>query len=122
MGKSPIESVAQIAAPEITPMMILGAIIRHVVPAVDRLNPVPAVTIKPFLPGVPPRLALAVTPQRVDMILDHDRLTRKRTLWLSLFGFDLGGCRRWKSEERMANPEHLKILKQGVEAWGSALI
>jgi len=34
----------------------------------------------------------------------------------------LGGCRRWKSEERMANPEHLKILKQGVEAWGSALI
>ena len=46
---------------------IFGAVVGHVVSIVHRLNPSPPVQIKPGLPDFAPRLAFAVTPQRMGM-------------------------------------------------------
>src|ERR1035437_1636618 len=47
---------------------ILGTIIRHIIPAVHRLDPRPTVTVKPFVPNFRAPHVFAVAPQRMDMI------------------------------------------------------
>ena len=46
---------------------ILRAIIRHIIPAVHRLDPCPAVTMEPFVPNFRSPHVFAVAPQRVDI-------------------------------------------------------
>ena len=47
---------------------VLRAVVGHIVAAVDRFDPRPAVAFKPRLPNLPARLVLAIAPQRVDVI------------------------------------------------------
>jgi hypothetical protein len=53
---------------------ILGAVIRHIIPAVYRLDPVAAVTLKPGSPNVRPLQVLAIHSQRVDMMTITTRI------------------------------------------------
>ncbi len=53
---------------------VLGAVIRNIVTAVDRLNSGPTVSSEPLSPNVPPRPPLAITPQRMDVITVPTRI------------------------------------------------
>jgi len=57
---------------------ILGAIIRHIIPAVHRLDPRPAVSVKPLAPNFGSSHILAITPQRMDMIPVPPRILLQR--------------------------------------------
>ena len=57
---------------------ILGAIIGHIVPAVHRLDPRPAVAVKPFVPNLRSPHVFAVAPQRMDMIPVPPRILLQR--------------------------------------------
>src|SRR5208282_1910801 len=47
---------------------ILCTVIGHVIPAIDRLNPVAAVSVRPLFPDLRPPHVLALHPQRMNMI------------------------------------------------------
>ena len=57
---------------------ILGTIIRHIIPAVHRLDPRSAVTVKPFVPNFRSPHIFAVAPQRMDMVAIPPRILFQR--------------------------------------------
>lgn len=57
---------------------VLRAVIRHIVAIIHRLDPVAAVPLKPTAPGVLPRLAFAIAPQRVNMVAVPSRILFQR--------------------------------------------
>ncbi len=58
---------------------ILGAIIRHIIPAVHRLDPRPAVTVKPFAPNLcSPHVFAVTSAQRMDMVAITSRILFQR--------------------------------------------
>lgn len=57
---------------------VLRAVIGYIVAIIHRLDPVAAVPLKPTAPGMLPRLAFAITPQRVDMVAVPSRILFER--------------------------------------------
>ena len=57
---------------------VFGAVVGDIIPAVHRFDPIPPVPVKPFSPNLLPRFALAVAPQRMNMIAVSTRILFQR--------------------------------------------